>query len=247
MTATPPEPAAQVSPAPWIWGAGLISLCLFALDAWSLQFGWLARPLVWLGTLFHELGHGLAALALGGELVQLAIYVDGSGVAVHRGVYTAFERALIAAAGPLGAPLAGLALFVALGHRYAIRLLLILLAAFLALALLLWVRNLFALGFITALCVGLTLIAWRGDERTLYAVAAFLGVEMSLSAFSRMDYLFSAGAVTGAGTLPSDTAQIAEALGFSHWFWGGVLAIACLGVVAVGLWRALHLAAVRSR
>lgn len=229
------------SPAPWVWLAGLLSLGLFALDTWWPQFGWIARPLIWLGTLFHELGHGLAAIALGGDLVQFAIYSDGSGVAMHRGAYSAFERALIAAAGPLGAPLAGLVFFLSLGHRHSARVLLAALAAFLALAVLLWVRNLFALGFISTLVLGLALVVWRGDERALYAVVAFIAVEMSLSAFTRVDYLFSAGANTGAGALPSDTAQIANALGLTHWFWGGLLALMSIGIVALGLWRAIRL------
>jgi hypothetical protein len=228
-----PEPH---SAAPWIGFAALLSLALFAIDSWWPQFGWVARPLVWLGTLFHELGHGIAALVLGGELVQLAIYADGSGVAMHRGAYSAFERALIAAAGPLGAPLAGLAFFMALGHRYAARLLLAALAAFLALALLLWVRNLFALGFVAALVLGLALVAWRGADRVVLAITALVAVEMSLSAFTRVDYLFSAGALTGAGALPSDTQQIADTLGLTYWFWGALLALASAATVAFGLW-----------
>jgi hypothetical protein len=236
------DPALTLSAAPWIWTAALLSLALFAIDTWWPQAGWIARPLIWLGTLFHELGHGLAAIVLGGDLVQLAIYPDGSGVAMHRGAYSAIERALIAAAGPLGAPLAGLAFFMALGHRHAARLLLAALALFLALTLLLWVRNLFALGFIAALVLGLVLVAWRGDDRVVLAMTAFVAVEMSLSAFTRVDYLFSAGAVTGAGTLPSDTAQIAQALGLPHWFWGGLLALVSVGIVGLGLWRAVRLA-----
>ena len=43
--------------------------------------GPLARPLVLLATLMHELGHGLAALMLGGSFAQLQLWADGSGVA----------------------------------------------------------------------------------------------------------------------------------------------------------------------
>ncbi|WP_298856429.1 M50 family metallopeptidase [uncultured Aquimonas sp.] len=229
------------SASPWIWFSALLSLVLFAIDASWPQLGWIARPLIWLGTLFHELGHGIAAIALGGELVQLAIYADGSGVAMHRGAYSGLDRALIAAAGPLGAPLAGLGFFIALGHRHAARLLLAVLAVFLALAILLWVRNLFALGFVAALALGLAWVAWRGDDPVVLAVTAFVAVEMSLSAFTRVDYLFSAGANTGAGTLPSDTAQIAQALGLTYWIWGALLALISIGIVGLGLWRAIRL------
>ncbi|SDD21655.1 M50 family metallopeptidase [Aquimonas voraii] len=229
------------SAAPYIWLAALMSLALFGIDTWWPQFGWLARPLIWLGTLFHELGHGIAAIMVGGELVQLAIYPDGSGLATYQGVSSTMDRALVAAAGPLGAPIAGLLLFFSLGHRHAARLALAMLGAGLAVAVLLWVRNAFALGFIAALALWLTGVAWRGSERAVYLLSAFIAVEMSLSAFTRMDYLFTAGAATGAGTLPSDTAQIAQALGFSHIFWGAMLGLVALGVVAVGAWRAMRL------
>lgn len=227
--------------APYIWLAALMSLALFAIDTWWPQFGWLARPFIWLGTLFHELGHGIAAILVGGELVQLAIFPDGSGLAVYHGVSSTFDRALVAAAGPLGAPIAGLLLFFSLGHRQAARLALAMLGAGLAVAVLLWVRNAFALGFVAALVLWLAWVAWRGSEHAVYLLSAFMAVEMSLSAFTRMDYLFSAGAVTAAGPLPSDTAQIAQALGFSHVFWGAMLALVALGVVALGAWRAIRL------
>lgn len=68
----------------WIRAAWLLSLALFAMDARCPQAGWTARPLLWLSTLFHELGHGLAVLVLDGEMVPLEICLDGSGVAMHR-------------------------------------------------------------------------------------------------------------------------------------------------------------------
>jgi hypothetical protein len=98
------------------------------------------------------------------------------------------------------------------------------------------VRNLFALGFIVALVISLVLVAWRGNDRVVLAMTAFVAVEMSLSAFTRVDYLFSAGALTGAGALPSDTQQIADTLGLTYWFWGGLLALMSAATVASGLW-----------
>lgn len=39
----------------------------------------------------------------------------------------------------------------------------------------------------------------------------------------------------------SDTEQIAQALGLTYWIWGALLALVSLGIVALGLWRAIRL------
>ena len=56
------------------------------------------------------------------------------------------------------------------------------------------------------------------------------GVQLSLSVFSRADYLFTREAVTATGTVPSDVSQIAEALILPYWFWG-----ACCGALSVAV------------
>jgi hypothetical protein len=225
--------------------AAALSLGLFVIKELWPSLAWISWPLLWLATLFHELGHGLAALALGGELEMLAVYLDGSGVAVHRGAYTAMDRALIAAAGPLGAPLGGLALFLSMGHRLVARVALFGLGMLLVLTLVLWVRNLFGLVLFGTSAAIMLLIALRAGERLLYLCTAFIAVEMSLSAFARLDYLFSPGAATGAGNLASDSAQISAALGLPYWLWGGLLAAAACAIVVAGFFHALRLGSQR--
>lgn len=223
------------------------SLALYALQALWPQLGWLAWPLLWLSTLFHELGHGLAAIAMGGEVRQLAVYADGSGVAAHAGVYSGLQRAFIAAAGPLGAPIAGLALFLSLGHRLAARVLLLALGLLLALVLLLWVRNAFGVLIVGSVAALALLVALRAGEKLLYLITAFIAVEMSLSSLGRLDTLFSATASTGGGELASDSAQIASALYLPYWFWGGLLAGASILIVVAGFVQALRLGAASPR
>src|SRR5262245_44170289 len=62
----------------------------------------LAYPLVLLSTLFHELGHGVAAVATGGSFESLAIYGDGSGVAAHGSNGGPVAHAIVAACGLVG-------------------------------------------------------------------------------------------------------------------------------------------------
>jgi Peptidase M50B-like len=196
----------------------------------------LAWPLILVSTLMHELGHGLASLLCGGRFDNLSIWSDASGVATHYGSFSRGQLALIAAAGPLGPPMSALALFVAARNARGARIGLALLAAFLGLVCLIWVRNLFGFCFVALFATTLALIAWLARPRAAQIVCAFLGIQLSLSVFSRGDYLFTSRAETAVGIMPSDTAQIAQALFLPYWFWGGVIGLISLAILAIGLW-----------
>ncbi len=71
-------------------------------------------------------------------------------------------------------------------------------------------------------------------------LVAFLAVQLSLSAFSRADYLFTATAQTGAGTFPSDVAQMANSLLLPYWFWGATCGTFSILVLLAGLWLFLR-------
>ena len=75
--------------------------------------GYALYPLLVLATVVHELGHALAALATGGEVVAIALAPDGGAVTVHVGG----APAVIAAAGPLAPALIGAGLVAAAAGR----------------------------------------------------------------------------------------------------------------------------------
>ena len=74
-----------------LWSVGL-TLALYLIPFGQL----LAYPLMLLSTLFHELGHGIAAVAVGGSFESLAIFADGSGVAQHAGGNSSVGHAIVA-------------------------------------------------------------------------------------------------------------------------------------------------------
>lgn len=204
------------------------------------QGAWLAAPLLWLSTLAHELGHGLTALLVGAEFTALELYADGSGVAAWRGSVGALGQAAIAAGGLLG-PAVGAALCFAFGRSArAARIILGVAAIGLLLGLVLWVRTLFGAAFVAALAVGCGTVAWRLHDEVARVLVLFLGIQLALSVFSRGDYLFATTARTGAGLMPSDTQQMAEALWLPAWFWGALVGVLSVGVLAGGLTWALR-------
>ena len=76
---------------------------------------YLLYPFTILTTWFHEMGHGLAALALGWDFERLVLLSDGSGYAESYSPTNpgAFATALVSLGGPLGPSVIGAALIAA--------------------------------------------------------------------------------------------------------------------------------------
>ena len=68
----------------------------------------------------------------------------------------------------------------------------------------------------------------------------FLAVQLTLSVFSRSDYLFTDVAHTSNGPMPSDVAVMQQALVLPYWFWGGVCALFSVTVLWFGIKRFLR-------
>jgi hypothetical protein len=57
-----------------------------------------------------------------------------------------------------------------------------------------------------------------------------------LSVFSRGDYLFTDVARTQNGAMPSDVANMANALFLPYWFWGAACGLFSVAMLALGAW-----------
>ncbi len=214
----------------WLIAASIATALL-----WQVPGGdYILYPFTILATWFHEMAHGLMALLLGGDFQKLEIFGNGSGVASFAvpSTWDPIRLALVAAAGPMGPPLAGAALILASRSFKTASLSLKILGGFLLISTLIWVRSLFGiiaipiLG-IAILTVGLTATRWVQG----FAIQ-FLGVQACISTYHQLDYLFS----NNAGYLGlSDTAQIQQQLFLPYWFWGGLMAIASLIILVQSL------------
>jgi hypothetical protein len=211
----------------------LFLLCLvLSLTLHHIPYGfYLSYPLLLISTVAHEMGHGLMALLMGGHFHALEMHADGSGVAHYSGRFGSLTVAIVAAAGLLGPALAAwLALWAARQGVRARRGLAVSGIACL-LATLLVVRGVFAPFFIGGLGVLLLVLSRKASLEVCRFTLAFLGVQLGLACFTRSDYLFTR---TAGGDLPSDVEQIAQHLFLPYWFWGGLIAILTLLVLAQG-------------
>ncbi|MEO0968001.1 MAG: M50 family metallopeptidase [Cyanobacteria bacterium J06639_18] len=205
----------------WLIAAAFVTIILWQIPAGD----YILYPFSILATWFHEMGHGLMALLLGGNFHQLQIFPNGSGVATYSLARSLapIGPSLVAAAGPMGPPIAGSALILASRSFKAASLSLKILGGFLIFSSLVWVRSPFGLIAIPVLGL-ITLLVGLKAPRWLQGFAIqFLGVQACISTFHQLDYLFS----YSAGSLGlSDTAQIENNLFLPYWFWGGLMAIA---------------------
>lgn len=205
----------------WLLTAGIITAIL-----WQLPGGdYILYPFTILATWFHEMSHGLMAMLLGGDFVKLEIFPSGSGVATYAVPFNwdPVSRALVAAAGPMGPPLAGAILILVSRNRNMVNWCLKILGAFLLISTVIWVRSPFGYIFIPllgALIFGLGLIPSQSFQT--FAVQ-FLGVQACISTYHQLGYLYSYRA--GPFGL-SDTAQIQQELLLPYWFWATLMAVA---------------------
>ncbi len=221
----------------------LAALAAGSILLWQTYWGsLLLYPFTILATWFHEMGHGLAAILSGGQFEQLAIYSDGSGVALSLMPVDAsvFSGAFVAAAGPLGPPLAGAALIVASRSRRATRIALGLLAGALLISTLIWVRSMTGWLVLPGIALAVLAVLLRGSLKLQDFTIQLLGVQACISAWHDTGYLFSDGGFVAGQAQRSDTAAIADSLLLPYWFWGGAISLLIVALLAASLRFALR-------
>lgn len=206
---------------------------------WQVPFGnYLLYPFTILATWFHEMGHGLTALLLGGDFQKLVLLPNGSGIAFHSGVrfLGGIGNALVSAGGPMGPPIAGAALILASRGVKSTRYGLLILGTLLIVSTLIWVRSLFGLLAVPLLGAGVLTLALNAPPWLQAFTIQFLGVQACISTYHQLDYLFTRQAVINGQPILSDSAQIAQNLLLPYWFWGTLMAIGSFLLLWQSLW-----------
>lgn len=210
----------------WLITAAVVTTLL-----WQVPEGdYILYPFSILATWFHEMGHGLMAMLLGGRFHQLQIFSNGSGVArysISQALWP-IGPALVAAAGPMGPPIAGAGLILASRSFTVASLSLKILGSLLLLSTLLWVGSGFGLVAIPILGLIILGISLKAPQWVQGFAIQFLGVQACVSTYHQLNYLFT----YSAGPLGiSDTGQMQKYLILPYWFWGGLMAIASLVIL----------------
>jgi hypothetical protein len=214
----------------WFLGAAALTVAL-----WHVPMGnYVLYPFTILATWFHEMAHGLAAVALGGGFAKLEVFQDGSGLASYTGPlwFGRLGNAVVAAAGPLGPPIAGACLILSSRKVKAASIALKTLGIVMLISTLVWVRSIFGIIAIPLIGLGTLAVAYKGSERARAFTVQFMGVQACISTYRQVDYLFT----YSAGPLGvSDTGRMQQALLLPYWVWGALLTAASALILFVSL------------
>ncbi len=200
-----------------------ISLLVFLV--WQLPyFGIIQYPLLLLGTWFHEMGHGLTALLLGGKFYYLEIYENGGGVA-YSSVSSSYlnyniARAFTAAGGLLGPAITGAILITSARNKVTSKIALWVLIVIMVVSLCLWIHKLLALIVLSVFVAILFFVGILRIRNLEVFTLLFLGTQCALSTYMQIGYLFTKQFERNGKIHYSDTQMIAAHLPGTYWMWG---------------------------
>ncbi len=198
-------------------------------------------PFALLATWAHELGHGIAAILMGGRFTKLEVYPNLGGTAYSSGVRNSFGRAFVSAGGLLGPAFVGGLIIIAGSREETAPFVLAAVAISVLISVVLVLRNQFGLLAMSAIGITLALLAWRGPELGRLLIAQLIGIQFCLASWGTLDYMFTKNFVRGGQVINSDTQNISEELILPYWFWGGCIA----GISALILASSFYIAWVR--
>jgi hypothetical protein len=178
-------------------------------------------PFNWLESFFHELSHGLAAIATGGKIIQIQLFANGAGLCTTQGGW----RFLVSFFGYSGAIIWGALLYLLGGWKRTIATIVVnIVLILLALTLLLWVRDgLTAIIVASLILFFLSLFKYR-HSKILQIGLQLAGLTVLLNALMSPLYLIDGQSMGDGATLAKIT-WIPEIIWVIVWF---LLALFCL-------------------
>ena len=207
----------------------LSMIAVVSLALWQFRLGRkIVRPYFILGVFFHEVGHAIAILMLGGRPVKIQLLLNDGGVTWWRYYqsFGRFRRAIVSSAGFLGSAIVGGLLILASRNPNITNNILIILGIFSLAITIVWVREWFGYGFMTMIFWGFIIlaIAFRTPPEVQKLMIQFLGVQLSMINFLNIWYLFDMDP-------SSDVAKIERYLWLPYWFWGIMITLLCVEIL----------------
>ncbi|WP_378184206.1 M50 family metallopeptidase [Aquimarina sp. SS2-1] len=219
----------------------IVIVAIAVIVLWQLPyFGWVQYPFHLLGTWFHEMGHGLTALLVGGSFEYLEIYENGGGVAYYHlgGSYlsSSVGNAVVAAGGLLGPAIVGALLIGSAKYHRSSMIAIRILIGLMILSLLVWIRSFWGIAVLSCFAVFLCIITLFKSRKLEVVVILFLGLQSVLSTYLQLDYLFTKQFERDGIIQISDTQAIAENTIGTYWIWAILIILISVSL----LWKSFR-------
>lgn len=201
----------------------LLTLTLLITLLWNTD---VLLPLRILTVFLHELSHAVAAIATGGEVLSLSVSPNEGGLVTARGGSPFW----ITSAGYLGSLLIGAALFVLALRTHWDRTILAVFGVITLSVAAFYVRDLFALGFTFATGAAMLLASRFLSMDINDMILRTIGISSMI--YAPLDIFDD---TIRRAHLRSDARILAEQVGGSTLFWGGLWLVISLGLIALTL------------
>mmetsp|Transcript_21904 Transcript_21904/g.46048 ORF Transcript_21904/g.46048 Transcript_21904/m.46048 type:complete len:292 (-) Transcript_21904:158-1033(-) len=193
-------------------------------------------PFMIFSTWIHELFHGLAALSIGGKIIWLNVYSNGSGLAHTSYPAGAFQKAWVAGAGYQGTAIVGGIMLMFRRTEMGARAGTLILGLEMLFTCLLFVRNIFGLVMLILMGIGLVIAGWRLPPFWVSELYALIAATTCLNAMTSIHVLFFVNEQTiGGVTQISDATSMQEATNIPHKFWACLWMFLAIWMTAMGV------------
>lgn len=211
---------------------GFALFSIIVVFIWRTYYGYyILYPFTILGTWFHEMGHGIMAMIVGGEFKLLEIFENGSGLA-HWGAAPSdfympknISKALVSSAGLFGPPVVGSILIMMSKSFKKSKIILYILSVSMLISVAIWVRTTVGVVVISSLGVVFLFIAIKAKPMAKQFVVQIIGIIACVNTYRQIGYLYMDKVNVNGVEGNSDTGSIAENLGMTHSFWGTFILI----------------------
>ncbi|WP_294220709.1 M50 family metallopeptidase [uncultured Shimia sp.] len=201
----------------------LLTLTLLITLLWNTD---VLLPLRILTVFLHELSHAVAAIVTGGEVLGLSVSPNEGGLVTARGGNPFW----ITSAGYLGSLLIGAALFILALRTHWDRTIIAMFGLITLLVAAFYVRDLFALGFTLATGAAMLLASLYLSLEINDMILRTIGISSMI--YAPLDIFDD---TIRRAHLRSDARILAEHVGGSTLFWGGLWLVISMGVIVLTL------------
>lgn len=211
---------------------GFILASIILVFIWRTYYGYyILYPFTILGTWFHEMGHGIMSMIVGGSFTRLEIFNNGAGFAHSSYLDSNFyfnksiALGLVSAAGLFGPPVIGSFLILMSKTYKRSKIMLYLLSIVMIMSVIIWVRTTVGITVILFLGILILYIAIKGNETFQQLIVQFLGVIACIDTYKQIDYLYTKSFTSNGVEKLSDTGAMAERIGLTYSFWATIILI----------------------